>query len=157
MKLLTILALVGSLNLSGTGTLFAAATKSNVGETLPPLKLDYVGTKPEIAGKPLIVEFWATWCGPCKTSIPHLNEVYKKYQERGLVIVGVTDEDNATIRKFTKTVPMAYFPATDKGKLSEKFGIQGIPHAMLVDKTGKIVWEGHPMQLKEDKIEEILK
>ena len=152
-----IIALAGAFALFAAETVSGAAAKSNVGEALPALKLDYVGTKPELAGKPLILEFWATWCGPCRTSIPHLNEVYKKYQDRGLVIVGVTDEDNATIRKFTKTVPMDYFPATDKGKLGEKFGIQGIPHAMLVDKSGKIVWEGHPMQLKEDKIEEILK
>jgi thiol-disulfide isomerase/thioredoxin len=156
MRIPLIAALAGVV-LFGIQTLPATTAKSNIGEALPALRVDYVGAKPDVAGKPLIVEFWATWCGPCRTSIPHLNEIHKKYKDRGLVIVGVTDEDNATIRKFTKTVPMDYFPGTDKGKLSEKLGVEGIPHAVLVDKSGKIVWEGHPMQLKDDKIEEVLK
>lgn len=135
----------------------ASATKSMVGQKLPELKLDYVGNKPETAGKPMVVEFWATWCPPCRTSIPHLNEVYKKYKDKGLVIVGITDEDNATVRKFTKDNPIDYFPATDRnGKLSKEFGIQGIPHAVLVNKSGEIVWEGHPMQLKDADVEKIL-
>jgi thiol-disulfide isomerase/thioredoxin len=141
----------------GMVTALATATKSNVGQKLPDLKLNYVGNKPDVAGKPMILEFWATWCPPCRASIPHLNEVYKKYKDKGLVIVGVTDEDNQTIRKFTKSVPIDYFPATDRdGKLSNSFGIQGIPHAMLVNKSGEIVWEGHPMTLKEADVEKIL-
>jgi thiol-disulfide isomerase/thioredoxin len=140
------------------GTVHAAASKSNVGQQVPALKLDYVGKKPEkVEGQPMILEFWATWCPPCRTSIPHLNEVYKKYKDKGLVVIGVTDEDNQTVRRFEKQVPMEYFPATDRnGKLNKEFGIQGIPHAMLVDKSGKIVWEGHPMSLKDADVEKIL-
>ncbi len=143
--------------LAAGATLFAAANKTMVGQKLPELRLDYVGKKPDVAGKPMILEFWATWCGPCRQSIPHLNEIYKKYKDKGLVIVGVTDEDNQTIRKFTKSVPMDYFPATDRGgKLSAEFGVQGIPHAVLINKSGEIVWEGHPMSLKDGDVEKIV-
>src|SRR5687767_1489581 len=134
-------------------TSFATSSKSNVGETIPEIKADYVKGKPETAGKPMIVEFWATWCGPCRTSIPHLNEIYKKHKDKGLVVIGLTDESNQVIRNFTKQVPIEYFAATDRnGKLNKHFGVQGIPHALLVDKTGKIVWEGHPSSLNDAEI-----
>src|SRR4030095_13932645 len=68
-----------------------------------PLEVSYVqGSKPT-GERAILIEFWATWCGPCRQSIPHLNALYKKYKDKGLVIVGVTDEDNVTIRRFTKT------------------------------------------------------
>jgi cytochrome c biogenesis protein CcmG, thiol:disulfide interchange protein DsbE len=138
-------------------TSFASSSKSNVGQTIPEIKADYVKGKPETAGKPMIVEFWATWCGPCKTSIPHLNEIYKKHKDKGLVVIGLTDESNQVIRNFTKQVPIEYFAATDRnGKLNKHFGVQGIPHALLVDKTGKVVWEGHPAGLKDADISKIL-
>ncbi len=150
--LLTLISLA-ALSLTSLG----AATKSMVGQPLPALRLDYYGKKPEVKGKPAIIEFWATWCGPCKQTIPHLNEVNKQYKDKGLVIIGVTDEDNQTIRRFTKEVPMDYTPATDRsGKLSQAFGVTGIPHAVLADKTGKIVWEGHPMSLTNAEIEKVL-
>ena len=73
------------------------------------------------------------------------------------MVVGVTDEPSAVIRKFQKEVPMDYAVATDTGgRLSEKMGINGIPHAFLVDTSGKIVWEGHPSRLTDEDIEKIL-
>ncbi len=138
--------------------LFARTEKSMVGQALPKLSVQWLEKKPETEGKPMIVEFWATWCPPCRSSIPHLNEIYTKYKDQGLQIVGITDEDRAKIKKFEKEVPIEYAVALDaNGKYAKPFGIQGIPHAVLVDKTGKIVWEGHPMSLKESQIEELLK
>jgi len=138
--------------------LFARTEKSMVGQALPKLSVQWLEKKPETEGKPMIVEFWATWCPPCRASIPHLNEIYAKYKDKGLQIVGITDEDRAKIKKFEKEVPIEYAVALDaNGKYAKPFGIQGIPHAVLVDKTGKIVWEGHPMSLKESQIEELLK
>jgi len=134
----------------------ARAQKAAKGSTLPALDVKYVGETPDLKGKPLIVEFWATWCPPCRQSIPHLNELYKTYKDRGLVVIGLTDEDKSTIKKFQKDIPMDYFVAIDD-KLSKEFGVTGIPHALLVDKDGKIVWEGHPMSLKKDDIEALLK
>ena len=138
--------------------LLARSEKSMVGQSLPKLSVQWLDKKPETEGKPMIVEFWATWCPPCRSSIPHLNEIYAKYKDKGLQIVGITDEDRAKIKKFEKEVPIEYAVGLDaNGKYAKPFGIQGIPHAVLVDKTGKVVWEGHPMSLKESQIEELLK
>lgn len=138
--------------------LFARTEKSMVGQSLPKLSVQWLDKKPETVGKPMIVEFWATWCPPCRSSIPHLNEIYAKYKDKGLQIVGITDEDLAKIKKFEKEVPIEYAVGLDaNGKYAKPFGIQGIPHAVLVDKAGKVVWEGHPMSLKESQIEELLK
>jgi thiol-disulfide isomerase/thioredoxin len=127
------------------------------GEQLPALALNYLGNKPELTGKPLLVEFWATWCPPCRKSIPHLNEIYAKYKSQGLQIVGITDENEATVKKFQKQVPMDYNVAINTpGTIYEQFGIQAIPTAFLVNKSGKIVWTGHPMELSETQIQSVL-
>jgi thiol-disulfide isomerase/thioredoxin len=138
--------------------LLGRSVKHNVGQSLPKLEVKYIGDAPALAGKPMILEFWATWCGPCRESIPHLNDIYKQYQPKGLEIVGVTKEDAATVAAFTKEVPINYAVALDPNStLSAHFGVTSIPHAMLVDKTGKIVWEGHPLDLKPADIEALLK
>lgn len=136
----------------------ATASNNNVGTVVKVDGLKFKEKAPATAGKPLIVEFWATWCPPCRASIPHLNEVYKKYQSKGLEIIGVTNEDRPTVSAFLKGVPINYHVAFDSsGKFSKPFGIKGIPHAMILDKTGKVVWEGHPMQLPESQLDEVLK
>jgi len=127
------------------------------GEKLPTLALNYLGKQPELTGRALLVEFWATWCPPCRKSIPHLNEIYAKYKAQGLQIVGITDEDEATVKKFQKQIPMDYNVAINTpGSIYEEFGIKAIPTAFLVDKGGKIVWTGHPMELSEDEIQSVL-
>ena len=127
------------------------------GEQLPALALNYLGKQPELTGKPLLVEFWATWCPPCRKSIPHLNEIYSKYKSQGLQIVGITDEDEATVKKFQKQIPMDYNVAINTpGSIYQQFGITAIPTAFLVNKSGKIVWAGHPMELSETEIQSVL-
>jgi len=124
-------------------------------------------TLEDLAGKPqplaqwrgqvMVVNFWATWCPPCRESIPHLNELHAKYKDRGLVIMGVTDEPSGVIRKFQRDTPMDYAVGTDSGgRLNKEMGVEGIPHAFLADASGKIVWDGHPMSLREEQIEEVL-
>ncbi len=143
--------------LAVTSLTASAAPKDWIGKQLPDLKVTYLAATPDLKGKPAIVEFWATWCPPCRASIPHLNELHKKFKDKGLAVVGITDEDKQTVTKFQKGVPMDYSVAMDKGgKLSKDFGIRGIPHAFIVGKDGKIVWEGHPMTMKEADIEKVL-
>jgi thiol-disulfide isomerase/thioredoxin len=152
-----------SLRLSGLALLSLAASTFAapadwVGKPLPSLSLSYLDKEPELKGKPAVVEFWATWCPPCRKSIPHLNELQSQYKSQGLNIVGISDEDKKTVENFRKSTPMQYTVALDKdGSLAQKFGLQGIPHAFVVDKSGKIVWEGHPMQLQSSTIEQVLK
>jgi thiol-disulfide isomerase/thioredoxin len=134
-----------------------AAPKDWIGKELPPLGVDYIEKTPDLKGKPAIVEFWATWCGPCKTTIPHLNELNKKYRDKGLTVIGITDEDKKTIETFRKANPMEYHVAIDKKDIGQKLGIATIPHAFLVDKDGKVVWEGNPARLTEAEVEKVVK
>jgi len=100
----------------------------------------------------VVVEFWATWCGPCRVSIPHLTELQKKYASRGVAIVGVSDEASATVKSFVGSMgeKMDYTVAVDRdrrtsGAFMGAYDINGIPHAFVIDKEGRIAWHGHPM------------
>ena len=121
-------------------------------------------------GKAYVVEFWATWCPPCRASIPHLNETYLKYKDKGLVVIGQDcwERDEALVAPFVKEMgqKMTYRVALDdkskdkKGAMAitwmEAAGQNGIPSAFLIDTKGKIAWIGHPMQLKEKTIDAAL-
>jgi thiol-disulfide isomerase/thioredoxin len=136
------------------GPLHAQLAVPKPGDPLPTLSLSFLGKQPELSGKPLVVEFWATWCPPCRKSIPHLNQIYAKYKSQGLEIVGITDENEATVTKFQKQVPMDYNVAINTPQsVYQQFGVEGIPTAFLVNKGGKIVWTGHPMELTEAEIQ----
>ena len=109
-----------------------------------------------------VVEFWATWCPPCRTSIPHLTEVQEKYGDRGVKIIGVSNEDLGTVEPFVEKMgdKMAYTVVIDGGAVSsdymEKYNINSIPHAFVV-KDGAVVWHGHPMDKLEAAIDDALK
>ena len=110
-----------------------------------------------------VVEFWATWCPPCRASIPHLTAMQKKYDGK-VVFIGVSDEKVPTVEKFVKKMgdKMDYHVVVDakdnptgKSYMGE-FGIRGIPHAFIIDKTGKIVWHDHPMADIDKVIDQVL-
>jgi thiol-disulfide isomerase/thioredoxin len=157
MKKIAIALCVGLLIGLPAATTHAQMIAAKQGEQLPTLTLNYLGKQPELTGKPLLVEFWATWCPPCRKSIPHLNEIYAKYKAQGLQVIGITDENEAIVEKFQKQIPMDYDVAINTPQsVYQQFGIQAIPTAFLVDKSGKIVWTGHPMELSETEIQSVL-
>ena len=136
----------------------AESSKSMKGQNLPPLTLEFPDGKIDVKGKPVILEFWATWCAPCRKGIPHLNALYKKYKSQGLEIIGITKEDEATVKSFLKKTPIDYPIAYDSNRsFGQQFSITGIPHTVLVNKEGKIVWEGDPTSVTEKAIEDLLK
>lgn len=103
-------------------------------------------------GNPYIVEFWATWCGPCRRSIPHLNEIYEKYRSRGLTIIGITDEvkEPTKVREFVRKQGkrMTYPVALDGGAKKAWFeaaGRKGIPSVFVVDANNTVVYIGNPL------------
>lgn len=110
-----------------------------------------------------VVEFWATWCGPCIQSIPHLTEMQKAFGERGVTFIGVSDEPPATVEPFVKEMgeKMDYNVVVDPSRKTHDgymgaFGIGGIPHAFIVDQQGRIIWHDHPMNDLEEVLELVL-
>jgi thiol-disulfide isomerase/thioredoxin/Flp pilus assembly protein TadD len=121
-------------------------------------------------GTAYIVEFWATWCGPCRATIPHLNELHTQFKDKGLVVIGqnVWERDEAKVVPFVKQMgdKMTYRVAMDDKSAEEKgamavtwmeaAGQNGIPAAFVVNKEGTVAWIGHPATLKEKTLTQIL-
>lgn len=106
-------------------------------------------TPDDLRGKYVLVEMWATWCPPCRRSLPYLDFISKKYKD-DLVVVSICEMDENAIRnmpgKGLNIFEIGYFAAVDTGRrLANKLGVRGIPHAILLEPTvGGVVWEGMP-------------
>jgi thiol-disulfide isomerase/thioredoxin len=115
-----------------------------VGESFPDLnsfKLE--DAAPDIKSKVVLVDFWASWCGPCKQSFPALDELQKKYGEQGFVIIAVNeDEKKSDMDDFKKQHPVSFVIVRDAGadgkKLIEKVDVSSMPTSFLIDTTGKV-------------------
>ena len=141
----------------------AAAPALKVGMPAPALTVEkWVKGSPVASfekGKVYVIEFWATWCGPCIGQMPHLSEVQQHYKDKGVTVIGMTskDERGNTLEAVEKMVKakgdgMGYSVAWDTGRATnEAFmkaaGQGGIPCSFLVDKQGQIAYIGHPMML----------
>ena len=113
-------------------------------------------------GKVYIMEFWATWCGPCIAAMPHVSELQKKYREKGVVVIGmnISEPDRSKVEPMVRKMGqrMDYAVATDMvvgeepGKMEQTWmtaaGQQGIPCSMIVDRQGKIAWIGTPSTME---------
>ncbi len=160
---------VGLLCLSAVIAFASAARGAELGLPAPALSIerwvkgDAVDLK-EGKGKNIcVIEFWATWCPPCRESIPHLTEMQKQFKDKGVVFLGVSDEPLGTVKSFVAKMgaKMDYRVAVDKDRQTSKaymeaFGIGDIPHAFVVDKTGVIAWQGHPMAGLEHALEQMV-
>jgi thiol-disulfide isomerase/thioredoxin len=114
-------------------------------------------------GKVYVIEMWATWCGPCISAIPHVTELQKKYEDKGLIVIGqnVWERDESKVEPFVKQMAekMTYRVAMDDksggepGAMAKTWmqaaGQNGIPCSFIVNQEGKIAWIGHPMQMDE--------
>jgi thiol-disulfide isomerase/thioredoxin len=152
------------------GLLAASTLAAELGDPAPPLQIGkWIKGKPVdlSAGKGknvYMVEFWATWCGPCKVSIPHLTELQAKYKDKGVVLVSISDEPPTIVEPFVEErgEKMGYTIACDdENKTGEAymkaFDQQGIPTAFIIDKGGKIVWVGNPLTDHPDEaVEQVL-
>ncbi len=116
----------------------------------PPLSLA------KLRGRIVVVEFWATWCPPCRTTIPHLVELHKQYGPKGVVICSLTAESKSKVETFAREMGMIY-PVGCGSSASGAYGVRGIPHAFIVDPTGVIAWHGHPAGALGAAIEKQLK
>ncbi len=111
---------------------------SLVGMTRDGYRLDLANLR----GRVVLIDFWATWCGPCKEEMPELEALYRRHASKGLVVVGVSvDEEDEGIDEFVAGIPVS-FPVVhdaDQG-LADAWSPPNMPSTFLVDRSGQVVW-----------------
>ncbi|HEY5297897.1 MAG TPA: TIGR03435 family protein [Verrucomicrobiae bacterium] len=146
---------------------FAIADKDGpkIGDVPPPLTLTKTIQGPpatelnwdKLKGKVVVLEFWATWCGPCIKAIPHLNDLAEQFKGKPVVFISVTSENEDVVRLFLKNhSSKAWIGLDDYEVLNQAFHVEGIPHAVIVDATGHIAAITHPAEIKPENLEEVL-
>lgn len=105
-----------------------------------------------LRGKPVVLDFWATWCGPCQMTAPIVNSVAQRYREKGLVVVGVNvDDDTFPVERFVKRKNLTFPIVWDDGKaISRDYGASTLPTLVVVSKEGKIVAVRHGVTSESD-------
>ena len=129
--------------------LVAAAT---VGQQAPDINAtDWLNSTPltlaALKGRVVVVEFWATWCPPCRRSIPHLVALYNEHLKKPITFISLTRESKSTVERFMQSNPSLKmpYPLALGPTSSSAYAVRGIPHAFVIGPDGKILWRGHPM------------
>jgi len=97
-------------------------------------------TLSKLKGKVVLLDFWATWCGPCRESIPHLIQLYKAYRENGFEMIGISLDkgDAAVVRNFAKSMDIPYPIVMATEEVARDYRVTSIPTTFFIDKEGKI-------------------
>ena len=135
----------------------AASANAEPASAAPEIQAAYwLNTDPlslaDLRGNLVVLEFWATWCPPCRTTIPHLIKMYNEHKDDGVVFVSLTNEPRETVEPFVEKMGMPY-PIGGGSPSGRTYGVRGIPHAFIISPAGEVVWEGHPMDGLQEAIE----
>ena len=120
----------------------AAAPALGAKSPAPDFTLPAVGGKSlslsQYKGQVVMINFWATWCGPCRQEMPLLDAMYKKYKAMGFTLIGVNVEpDSKAAEEFLKKLPVSFPVAFDaESKVSQLYNVQGMPSTVIVDRKG---------------------
>jgi thiol-disulfide isomerase/thioredoxin len=134
--------------------------KSFLGKKPPEFVVEkWLTPQPDTKGKFVLIDFWATWCGPCRKAIPELNAFQKKFGDK-LVVIGVSDESESAVQKLADP-KIEYASAIDpQARMKKALEVKGIPHCIIIDPDGIVRWEGFPFlngyELTDKVVEDIL-
>jgi peroxiredoxin len=108
----------------------------------------------ELKGKVVLVNFWATWCPPCRKEMPDLNALYQRFKDQGFVILAISDEEADKVRPFIAERKISYPVMLDPGrKVNELFQVEGIPKSFVYDREGKLVAQSIDMRTQKQFLE----
>src|SRR5215813_363572 len=94
-----------------------------------------------LKGKVALLDFWASWCGPCVAELPHIEKLHRDLKDQGLVVLGVNNEDAEVARAFVKRKGYTFTTLVDEGReVTMKYGVSGIPQVFIIDRDGKVKW-----------------
>ncbi len=108
----------------------------------------------DLKGKVVLVNFWATWCPPCRKEMPDLNTLYQRFKDQGFVILAISDEEADKIKPFVAEPKISYPILLDPGrKVNGLFQVQGIPKSFVFDRGGKLVAQSIDMRTQKQFLE----
>lgn len=103
----------------------------------------------DLKEKVVLVNFWATWCPPCRKEMPDLQALYDKYKDQGLLVLAISDEENAKVSPFIAERKITYPVLLDPGrKVNDAFVVEGIPKSFVYDRNGKMVAQSIDMRTR---------
>ncbi len=104
----------------------------------------------ELRGKVVLVNFWATWCPPCRKEMPDLETLFERFGSKGLVVLGISDEEAAKVEPFIRERKFSFPVLLDPGrKVNEMFVVEGIPKSFVYDREGKLVAQSIDMRTQK--------
>ena len=108
----------------------------------------------QLKGKVVLVNFWATWCPPCRKEMPDLNTLYQRFKDQGFVILAISDEEADKVKPFIAERNISYPVMLDPGrKVNELFQVEGIPKSFVYDREGKLVAQSIDMRTQKQFLE----